>query len=150
MRCPTCKHSDTQVIESREANDSKEIRRRRQCKKCNYRFTTFERIENSTFIVIKKDKTREPYNREKLMKGIWKACEKRPISEETIEKFLLELEEKWTNGRKREIPSNEIGMEIMKLLKKLDEIAYIRFASVYRQFKDLETFRNELQKLLEK
>ncbi|KKP37501.1 transcriptional regulator NrdR [Candidatus Peregrinibacteria bacterium RIFOXYC2_FULL_33_13] len=147
MRCPKCRYFDTKVIDSRETNENREIRRRRECLKCNFRFTTFEKLEANNLIVIKKDQTREKYDRQKILKGIWQACEKRLISEAAIEKFIDELEEKWTFERKKEIETQEIGNQVMDFLKKLDNVAYIRFASVYRQFKDIETFKEELQKL---
>lgn len=148
MICPKCKHDDTRVLDSRDTNEKKEIRRRRACNKCNFRFTTFERMEYTNFLIIKKDQSREPYNREKLEAGIWKACEKRPIAVEQITTMLDHLEEKWANQGK-EINSKAIGEDIMNSLRELDEVAYIRFASVYRQFKDIDTFKKELQKLLE-
>lgn len=147
MICPKCKHNETRVLDSRETNEQREIRRRRKCEECNFRFTTFERVETTNFIVIKKDNSRETYNRQKLESGIWKACEKRPVTREQVDKMLNELEEKWS-ATGREIPANTIGEGIMEKLRKLDEVAYIRFASVYRHFKDIETFREELQKLL--
>lgn len=147
MICPKCKHDETRVLDSRETNEQREIRRRRKCESCNFRFTTFERVETTNFIVIKKDNSRETYNRQKLEGGIWKACEKRPVTQEQVDKMLNELEEKWS-ATGREISANAIGEGIMEKLRKLDEVAYIRFASVYRHFKDIETFREELQKLL--
>lgn len=147
MICPVCKHSNTRVLDSRETEGQKATRRRRECEQCKHRFTTFERLEASKFLVIKKDGTRENYDREKLEKGIWKACEKRKVTEEQVSKLLNSLEEAWTNMGK-EVPSRVIGEGIMEALKKLDEVAYIRFASVYRQFKDIESFKKELQKLL--
>ena len=148
MICPKCKHDDTRVLDSRDTNEKKEIRRRRACNQCNFRFTTFERVEFTNFLVIKKDQSREPYNREKLETGIWKACEKRPIAVEQVSSMLDRLEEKWANQGK-EISSKAIGEDIMNALRELDEVAYIRFASAYRQFKDIDTFKRELQKLLE-
>lgn len=147
MICPKCKNKETRVLDSRETNEQREIRRRRKCSKCGFRFTTFERVENTNFIVIKKDQSRESYDRRKLEAGIWKACEKRPVTEEQINTMLNELEEKW-KSQGREIPANVIGEGVMDRLRRLDEVAYIRFASVYRHFKDIETFRSELQKLL--
>ncbi len=147
MICPKCKNPETRVIDSRETNEQREIRRRRKCSQCNFRFTTFERVEATNFLVVKKDASREAYDRRKLENGIWKACEKRPVTEDQISQLLNELEEKWTSEG-REIPASRIGEGVMDRLKKLDEVAYIRFASVYRHFKDIETFRNELQKLL--
>lgn len=147
MLCPKCKKSETSVIDSRDAEDNKAIRRRRQCDKCGYRFTTFERMEKSNFIIVKKDGSRERYDRSKVERGIWKACEKRQVTQEQIDKAINELEEKWAASGK-EISTTDIGEGIMRVLKKIDEVAYIRFASVYRQFKDIETFREEVQKLL--
>lgn len=148
MICPKCKKPETRVLDSRETNEKREIRRRRKCAECDYRFTTFERVENSNFIVIKKDNSRETYNRRKLETGIWKACEKRPVTQEQIDTLLNELEEKWAASG-REVSSQKIGEDVMERLKKIDEVAYIRFASVYRHFRDIETFRKELQKLLD-
>lgn len=147
MKCPKCKKGDTAVIDSRDAEDEKAIRRRRECMKCGFRFTTFERIERSNFVVIKKDGSRERYERMKVEGGIWKACEKRLVTQEQVDKAVNELEEKWASAGK-EISSSDIGEGIMKALKKIDEVAYIRFASVYRQFKDIEEFKAEVQKLL--
>jgi len=147
MLCPKCKKGDTSVVDSRETEDGKAIRRRRVCEKCKFRFTTYEEPEKSNFIVVKKDGSRERYDRSKVERGIWKACEKRQVTQERIEKAVNALEEEWGQIGK-EIPSTLIGEGIMKALKKIDDVAYIRFASVYRQFKDLETFKKELQKLL--
>lgn len=147
MICPKCKNQETRVLDSRDTNEQREVRRRRKCSKCNYRFTTFERIENTNFIVVKKDQSREAYNREKLEAGIWKACEKRPVTEEQVVKMINELEEIWS-AEGREIPATTIGEGVMEKLKKIDEVAYIRFASVYRHFKDTDTFLSELKKLL--
>lgn len=136
------------MLDSRDTNDGRAVRRRRECPSCDRRFTTFERLETTTLIVIKKDGSRESYSREKLERGIWKACEKRLVTEEQINTMLNELEERWSTMGK-EIRSRVIGEGVMDYLRKLDEIAYIRFASVYRQFKDLESFKKELSKLLE-
>ncbi|MBI2453904.1 transcriptional repressor NrdR, partial [Candidatus Peregrinibacteria bacterium] len=146
MRCPHCKHEDSKVVDSREGAEGSEIRRRRECEQCNFRFTTYERLETSSFIIVKKDGSREPYLREKLEKGIWKACEKRPVTDEQVRDLVEKLESQWA-GEGREIPSGTIGEGVMEELKKLDEVAYIRFASVYRHFKDLESFKKELAKL---
>lgn len=146
MICPKCQHEDTRVLDSRETDGNKAVRRRRECEKCKHRFTTFERAETNKFLVVKKDGSRESYDREKVEKGIWKACEKRKVTEEQITKIINELEEKWSNMGK-EVPSKVIGEGIMEALKGLDEVAYIRFASVYRRFKDVESFKKELQKL---
>ena len=148
MICPKCKHNETSVIDSRDTHEQKEIRRRRKCEKCEFRFTTFERVEATTFLVIKKDGTRETYDRQKLETGIWKACEKRQVSKEQVDKILNELEEDWSSHGK-EVSSKVIGEGVMEKLRRTDEVAYIRFASVYRHFKDLETFRKELQKLFD-
>lgn len=148
MQCPKCKKSSTRVIDSRDTNEGRQIRRRRECEQCRFRFTTFERIEATHFIVIKKDESREPYQREKIEAGIWKSCEKRPVTEAQVEDVMNGLENKW-GAVGKEIPSKRIGRDVMHALKKLDEVAYIRFASVYRQFKDVESFKKELAKLLE-
>lgn len=148
MNCPRCEHNDTSVLDSRETDGNKAVRRRRECNKCNNRFTTFERVETSKFLVVKKDGTRENYDRSKLEKGIWIACEKRKVTDEEVRKLINGLEEKWASLGK-EISSKIIGEDVMKVLKDLDEVAYIRFASVYRQFKDLDSFKKELQKLSE-
>jgi len=147
MLCPKCKQDSTRVLDSRETDEHKAVRRRRECEHCKHRFTTFERIEVTSFIVVKKDGSRESYDREKVEKGIWKACEKRKITDEQVTKLVNDLEEMWANYGK-EVPSKVIGEGIMEALRKVDEVAYIRFASVYRQFKDIETFKKELQKLL--
>lgn len=148
MHCPKCKHPDTSVLDSRVTQEGKAIRRRRECDKCRFRFTTFERLEMSTFVVVKRDSSREPYSREKVERGVWRACEKRPIGQEQIDRILGELEESWARHGK-EVPSQLIGEGIMEKLRKLDHVAYIRFASVYRQFRDIETFKKEVQKLLD-
>ncbi len=147
MHCPHCRSEDTSVVDSRLAEDGRAVRRRRECTKCNHRFTTFERQELSTLIVIKRDGTREPYSRSKLERGIWVACTKRPVSQEKVDKMLTKLEEKW-GGNKKEVSSSTIGNDVMKELKKLDKVAYIRFASVHREFKDVEEFKQAMNKLL--
>lgn len=148
MRCPKCKHPDSKVLDSRDTKDGREIRRRRECEKCEYRFTTFEAVETENFLVVKKDGSREAYRREKVEKGIWIACEKRQVTHEQVAALLDELEMKWSASGK-EVASRTIGEDVMDALKKLDEVAYIRFASVYRHFKDLESFKKELAKLLD-
>lgn len=137
------------MIDSRDANEGRAIRRRRECESCNTRFTTFERMETSNFIVVKKDGSREGYDRMKVERGIWRACEKRPVTEEQISDMLNKLEEVWS-GHGKEVLGEVIGRDVMHALKMIDEVAYIRFASVYRQFKDVESFKKELQKLLDK
>lgn len=149
MICPKCKHENTRVLDSRTTNEKRDIRRRRECEKCDYRFTTFEKVESANFIVIKKDNSREAYNRDKIENGIWKACQKRKVTEEQIQKLISSLEEEWATNYGREIPSRAIGEGVMDHLRELDEVAYIRFASVYRHFKDLETFKKEVGKLLD-
>jgi transcriptional repressor NrdR len=146
MICPKCQHDDTRVLDSRDTDGQKAVRRRRECAKCKHRFTTFERAETTNFVVVKRDGTRVNYDREKVVRGMWKACEKRKVTQEQVGKVVNELEEEWSKIGK-EVSSKVIGEGIMEALKDLDEVAYIRFASVYRQFKDLETFRKELEKL---
>lgn len=146
MFCPRCKFEDTNVIDSRLSEEGRSVRRRRECPKCSHRFTTFERQELSSLIVVKRDGTREPYSRSKLERGIWLACSKRPITQEKIDKLLGKLEEKW-GANKGEVASSTIGNDVMKELKKIDQVAYIRFASVHREFKDVEEFKEELGRL---
>lgn len=148
MNCPRCQHQNTRVVDSRTTSDSKSTRRRRECEACGYRFTTFETIATANFIIIKKDGSREPYNREKLEQGIWLACTKRKVTQQQVDTLLSDLEKKWV-AMGKEVPSTKIGEGVMQKLKEIDEVAYIRFASVYRQFKDVQTFKEELQKLLE-
>lgn len=147
MICPKCKKDSTHVLDSRETEGHKAVRRRRECEHCKHRFTTFERVEITTFIVVKKDGTRESYDRDKVEKGIWKSLEKRKVTKDQVTKLIDALEEQW-GQHGSEVPSKMVGEGIMEALKKLDEVAYIRFASVYRQFKDLETFKKEVAKLL--
>ncbi|MDD5041120.1 MAG: transcriptional regulator NrdR [Candidatus Peribacteraceae bacterium] len=147
MYCPRCKAQDTAVVDSRLAEEGRAIRRRRECPKCSHRFTTFERQELSSLIVIKRDGTREPYSRTKLERGIWLSCTKRPITQEKIDRLLTRLEEKW-GGNRKEVASSTIGTDVMRELKKLDTVAYIRFASVHREFKDVVEFKKELGQLL--
>jgi transcriptional repressor NrdR len=147
MRCPKCKEQDTRVADSRVVENGKAIRRRRHCDGCGLRFTTFERAEFASFIVVKKDGTREPYNRLKLEEGIWRACSKRPVTQKQVDALISELEEHWSSNKK-EITTTRIGNEVMVALRKLDEIAYIRFASVYRSFKDVAEFKEELNQFL--
>ena len=146
MHCPRCKSTDTSVIDSRLAEVGRAVRRRRECIKCTHRFTTFERQELSALIVMKRDGTREPYSRSKLERGIWIACTKRPVSQDQLDKMLNKLEEKWA-ANKKEVGSTTIGMDVMRALKSIDQVAYIRFASVHREFKDVEEFKDELGKL---
>jgi len=147
MKCPYCGYIDDRVIDSRPTDEGTAIRRRRECVKCSKRFTTYEKVESIPLIVIKKDKTREKFNKEKLMNGLLRACEKRPVSIGDLEKLVDDIEAQICNSLQREITSKQIGEMVMSGLKKLDEGAYVRFASVYRQFKDIDTFMEELQKL---
>jgi transcriptional repressor NrdR len=147
MKCPYCGYYDSGVIESRHIENELVVRRRRICKKCNKRFTTYERIDLIPLMVIKKDGRREPFSREKITNGIIKACEKRPISIETINKLVNNLEETIKSEGVDEIKSNLIGELVISRLRDLDEVAYVRFASVYRQFKDLSSFVKEIRKI---
>ena len=147
MICPFCAHQETKVVDKREGSDGKTTRRRRECLKCARRFTTFERVQTLDLLVIKKDGKREVFDRVKLRGGIIKACEKRPISAQEVEKILDEVEADLRKKNANEVSSKKIGELVIRRLKKLDEIAYIRFASVYRQFADLSDFEKELAKL---
>jgi len=148
MKCPYCGFEEDKVIDSRPTDEGTAIRRRRECCKCSRRFTTYEKVESLPLMVIKKDKTRQAFDRDKLLNGLLRACEKRPISFNDIEKLVAEIEAQVQNSLQREITSREIGEMVMAKLKTLDEVAYVRFASVYRQFKDINTFMDELRKLL--
>ena len=148
MKCPYCSFEESKVIDSRPTDEGERIRRRRECLNCQKRFTTYEIIESLPIVVIKKDKSREVFNRDKLINGMLKACEKRPVSINDIEKAVDDIEAKLQNSLDREVTSDNIGELVMEKLKGLDEVAYVRFASVYRQFKDLSTFMEELNKLL--
>lgn len=148
MKCPYCSFEESKVIDSRPTDEGERIRRRRECLKCQKRFTTYEIIESLPIIVIKKDKSREVFNRDKLINGMLKACEKRPVSINEIERAVNDIESKLQNSLDREVTSTAVGELVMEKLKGLDEVAYVRFASVYRQFKDLSTFMDELNKLL--
>lgn len=149
MRCPYCSHLEDKVIDSRPTDEGSVIRRRRECLKCQSRFTTYEKVESLPLMVIKKDKSRQPFNREKILNGLLRACEKRPISVDDLEKLVDEIEFQLHNTLQREITSKDIGEMVMTRLKEMDEVAYVRFASVYRQFKDINTFMDELHKLLD-
>jgi transcriptional repressor NrdR len=148
MKCPFCDNTDTRVIDTRTMDDQSAIRRRRYCDKCQQRFTTYERIDSLPLSVIKSNNTRELFDREKLVKGIMMSCNKRPVSIEQIEQLALEIENSVLNSMRREIPSKELGEMVMERLKNIDEVAYVRFASVYKQFKDIDSFMNELGLLL--
>ncbi len=150
MKCPFCGFEESKVIDSRPTDEGQRIRRRRECLECGKRFTTYEVIESLPIIVIKKDKSRETFNRDKLMTGLLRACEKRPVSIDMLDNIIDEIEVIIQNSLDREVSSEKIGELVMEKLKKVDEVAYVRFASVYRQFKDINTFMSELSKLLEK
>lgn len=149
MKCPFCSFEEDKVIDSRPTDEGTAIRRRRECSKCQKRFTTYEKVESVPLIVVKKDKTRQAFDRDKLLNGLFRACEKRPVSVHDIEMLVDEIEGQIHNTLRREITSKEIGEMVMIRLKNMDEVAYVRFASVYRQFKDINTFMEELRKLLE-
>ncbi|MDO4607795.1 MAG: transcriptional regulator NrdR [Clostridia bacterium] len=150
MKCPFCSYEEDKVIDSRPTDEGERIRRRRECLKCGKRFTTYEMIESLPIIVIKKDGSRETFDRQKLFNGMLRACEKRPVSIETLDKAISDIEVVIQNSLDREVSSVKIGELVMEKLKEIDEVAYVRFASVYRQFKDINTFMNELNKLLSK
>ncbi|HCX64440.1 MAG TPA: transcriptional regulator NrdR [Eubacteriaceae bacterium] len=149
MKCPFCNHIESKVVDSRPAEEGSVIRRRRECTECHKRFTTYEKVEDIPLMVIKKGGEREQFNRHKIMNGIIRACEKRALTMEQIEKMVDEIETEIYQTLEREVSSQIIGEKIMERLKKVDEVAYVRFASVYRQFKDLNTFIDELNKLLQ-
>ena len=150
MKCPYCNFEETQVIDTRETENLEATRRRRECMKCNKRFTTYERVEEADIIIVKKDGRRERFQRQKLMNGILEACEKRPIQLEKIEKLCDEVESDLRKRDSVEVESKIVGDIVMKKLKSLDKVAYIRFASVYREFEDLDMFTEELEKLQKK
>ncbi len=150
MKCPFCGYEESKVIDSRPTDEGEKIRRRRECLKCEKRFTTYEMIESLPIIVVKKDKSRQQFNREKLLNGMLRACEKRPVSIETVEHAIDDIELVIQNSLDREVTSERIGELVMEKLKGIDEVAYVRFASVYRQFQDIDTFMDELSKLLSK
>ena len=148
MKCPFCFNDESKVVDSRSTDDNTTIRRRRECTKCNKRYTTYEKIEDIPILVVKRDLTRENFNKEKIVNGLIIACQKRPVSRKQIEEIAEEIEKKISNNMLTEIESEKIGEMVMKRLKEIDEISYVRFASVYRQFKDINTFMEELNKLL--
>lgn len=149
MRCPFCSHIDSKVIDSRPSDESQKIRRRRECLKCGKRFTTYEVIETAPIMVIKKDKSREAFDEDKLLRGMMRACEKRKVPMQTLENAVTEIKSEILNTMDREVSSAEIGTLAMTKLKEIDEVAYVRFASVYRQFKDINSFMEELKSILE-
>ncbi len=150
MKCPFCGYEESKVIDSRPTDEGEKIRRRRECISCTKRFTTYEIIESVPIVVVKKDKSRQAFDRVKVFNGMLRACEKRPVSIDQIEKVVTEIETELQNSLDREVTSVHIGELVMEKLKELDEVAYVRFASVYRQFKDINTFMDELTKLLAK
>ena len=149
MRCPFCDQPDTKVIDSRPTDDGKAIRRRRECEGCGKRFTTYEKLEEILFMVVKRDGSRESFDRNKILNGIIRACEKRPVSMEQLEDLVNDIERNLNNLMEKEVSSAYIGDLVMERLAKLDEVAYVRFASVYRSFKDVSTFVAEIEKLLD-
>ena len=150
MKCPFCGEDDTRVIDSRPADENMSIRRRRQCDKCQKRFTTYEKVEAIPLVVIKKEQTREPYAPTKIKKGVSRSCHKRPISVPQMNHLVDQVEAKVFSKEEREIPSSYIGELVMRYLEELDAVAYVRFASIYREFKDVDTFMEELKKILDK
>jgi transcriptional repressor NrdR len=150
MKCPFCTHDDTRVVDSRLGKEGNNIRRRRECIECERRFTTYERVEETLPLVIKKDGRREVFDRQKIISGIQRACEKRPVSIATIEKVVDQMEVKLQESGEKEIAASRIGEAIMEALQSLDEVAYVRFASVYRQFRDINEFMSELTDILAK
>lgn len=148
MRCPLCQYNGSRVLDSRPVNEAKSIRRRRECEECGHRFTTFEMVEESPLLVIKKDGTREEFSREKILRGMVRACEKRPVPLDTLEKIVDRTLHELRSSGKSEILSKDIGELVMKSLYDVDEVSYVRFASVYRQFKDINVFIKELEELL--
>ncbi len=149
MRCPFCKRDDSKVLDSRESAEGPVTRRRRECLGCHRRFTTYERVEELMPLVVKKDGRREPYDREKLISGLQKAVEKRPVSMEQLETLVADVEARILERGEKEVPSSLIGEEVMRRLRTLDQVAYVRFASVYRSFRDIEEFMDELKGLLD-
>ncbi len=149
MKCPYCGYQESKVVDSRHSDDGLSIRRRRECLSCQKRFTTYETVESLPIVVVKKDNSREPFERSKILRGMVRACEKRPVSMSAIESAVTEIEQIIQNSLEREVQSEKIGELVMERLKPLDEVAYVRFASVYRRFKDINSFMHELNKMLE-
>ncbi|MGG0093308.1 transcriptional regulator NrdR [Bacillus altitudinis] len=150
MKCPTCQHLGTRVLDSRPVDEGKSIRRRRECESCQYRFTTFEKLEELPLIVVKKEGIREEFSREKMLRGLIKACEKRPVALKQLEDVCFNIEKELRNQGMSEVKSELVGEMVMDELAKIDEVSYVRFASVYRQFKDINVFIDELKDLLKK
>ncbi|MBN1164623.1 MAG: transcriptional repressor NrdR [Candidatus Krumholzibacteriota bacterium] len=149
MRCPACGHEEDKVVDSRATKENSAVRRRRECLACGHRFTTYEYVEHRLVMVVKKDGRRERYSREKVLNGLLRACEKRPVPMETLEKLIDDVERTVSSHLRDEIPTQELGNEIIKRLANIDQVAYVRFASVYRDFKDISQFLKELRGLLE-
>ena len=149
MKCPFCGYADSRVIDSRPADEGSRIRRRRECPACGRRFTTYEMVESLPIVVVKKDRSREPFDRQKLLNGLLRACEKRPVPIERLDRAVDEIEAQLQNSLEREVPTTKIGGCVMDQLLHIDDVAYIRFASVYRQFKDVEAFNEAIRKLME-
>ena len=147
MKCPYCNHEDTKVVDSRPVEDGIATRRRRECTKCKKRFTTFEKIENSLLVVVKKDGTREPFDKDKITKGVMNACRKTRVTYEDVQRIADNIERVLSNTMEKEIPSTSIGLLILEELKEIDQVAYVRFASVYREFQSIDTFIEEINKL---
>lgn len=150
MKCPSCQHNGTRVLDSRPVDEGRSIRRRRECEECQFRFTTFEKVEEIPLIVVKKEGIREEFSREKLLRGLIKACEKRPVALKQLEELTHDIEKELRNLGTSEVKSEAIGEMVMERLALLDEVAYVRFASVYRQFKDINVFIEELKELIKK
>jgi transcriptional repressor NrdR len=148
MRCPSCNYNGTRVLDSRPIDEGRSIRRRRECELCQHRFTTFERVEDNPILVVKKEGIREEFSKEKILRGLIKACEKRPVSLSQLEEITTSIEKEIKNSGTSEVPSEVIGELVMEHLSKIDEVAYVRFASVYRQFKDINVFIDELKELI--
>ena len=149
MKCPFCGFAESKVIDSRPAEEGSRIRRRRECLECQKRFTTYEIIESLPIVVVKKDRSREPFDRQKLLNGLLRACEKRPVSLERLERAVDDIETQIQNSLEREVPTTKIGEYVMEQLMDIDDVAYIRFASVYRQFKDIQSFHEAIRKLMD-
>ena len=150
MRCPTCNFNGTRVLDSRPVDEGRSIRRRRECEECQHRFTTFERVEDNPILVVKKEGAREEFSKDKMLRGLIKACEKRPVSLSQLEDIISSIEKELKNSGTSEVPSEVLGEMVMEHLSKVDEVAYVRFASVYRQFKDINVFIDELKDLINK
>ena len=148
MKCPYCGYKESKVVDSRPAEEGSSIRRRRECLSCEKRFTTYETVESLPMVVIKKDGSRQSFDRSKILRGIQRSCEKRPVSFDELERISEEIEQNLQNSLEREVSTEAIGEQVMDKLRSVDEVAYVRFASVYRQFKDIDTFMHELNKLL--